>query len=92
LAYCFIQSSASIVDEADLSQLQAPVLIIYNPDDRIISVAKLKEKYEAMGSPQKKLIAFCKTSDPGKHVLAGDAVSPASTKAVLELIVGFLES
>ena len=91
-ALASMMALVDIVDEADLSQLQVPILIIHNPDDRIISVTKLKEKFEEMGSSRKKLIAFDKTTDPGKHVLAGDAISPASTKAVLPLIVDFLES
>jgi esterase/lipase len=81
-----------IVDKAELSQLQVPALIIHHPDDSVIDVEKLDEKFKALGSSRKRLIAFDDTDDPGNHVLAGDAVSPNSTKAVLELIIDYLEA
>jgi hypothetical protein len=32
-----------------------------------------------------------KTTYPGKHVLAGDAISPTTTRAVLAMMVDFLK-
>lgn len=79
-----------IANATDLRRLALPVLMLYNEKDRVISVAKLKKKFGAMASAHKKLVAFNGNRDPGRHVLAGDALSPETTSRVIAIIDSFL--
>ncbi len=79
-----------IANAADLRRLVLPVLMLYNEKDRVISVAKLKKKFGAMASARKKLVVFNGNRDPGRHVLAGDALSPETTAQVIAIIEAFL--
>jgi len=79
-----------IANATDLRRLLLPVLMLYNEKDRVISVAKLKKKFGAMASARKRLVAFNGNRDPGRHVLAGDALSPETTSQVIAIIEAFL--
>jgi pimeloyl-ACP methyl ester carboxylesterase len=79
-----------IANATDLRRLLLPVLMLYNEKDRVISVPKLKKKFGAMASARKRLVAFNGNRDPGRHVLAGDALSPETTSQVIAIIDAFL--
>lgn len=79
-----------IANATDLRRLTLPVLMLFNEKDRVISVGKLKRKFGALAAPHKKLVAFNGNRDPGRHVLAGDALSPETTSQVIAIINAFL--
>jgi predicted phosphodiesterase len=46
---------------------------------------------EATTSPQKAALEITDSDDPSQHVLAGDILSPATTRSVAEAIASFIE-
>ncbi len=79
------------VDSFELSNLQKPTLILYSELDDVVSVSKIKEKYEQIGSPTKKLVNVQNDSNPSKHVLAGYILGNTTTRFVENSIVQFLD-
>ena len=49
------------------------------------------EVFEATASPQKAALEITDSDDPSQHVLAGDILSPATTRSVAEAIASFIE-
>ena len=79
-----------IVDKADLTAIRSPLLMIYSSQDKVISVASLKDTFQRLGSTEKKIMEFNDTQDPDFHALAGDLLSPSSTEYLAEQIVSFI--
>ncbi len=65
-------------------------LLIYSPEDLVVSVDKLRAAFAGLPAGRKAEYATTRTDDPGRHVLAGDILSPASTAPTVERIVGFV--
>jgi len=83
---------ADYVNSLDIKELKAPVLVLYSELDDVVSVPKIKEKFELMGSPLKRLVAVNSENNPSKHVLAGDIVGFHTTEFVREKIEEYLFS
>ena len=66
------------------------VLMLVAPGDQVVSPAAAFDAFEAMEVPRKELIEFTDSEDPKHHILAGDIISPGTTDAVADMIVGFL--
>ncbi|MCG8336927.1 MAG: hypothetical protein MJE63_20665, partial [Proteobacteria bacterium] len=64
---------------------------LYSELDDVVSVSKIKEKYEQIGSPTKKLVNVQNDSNPSKHVLAGYILGNTTTRFVENSIVQFLD-
>ncbi|MDG0970217.1 MAG: alpha/beta fold hydrolase [Porticoccaceae bacterium] len=79
-----------LVDDSDLGQIQTPTLMIYSSKDQTISPAAIEKTFPRFGSDEKELVEFNKTEDLSYHILAGDLMSPSSTKPIAELITDFL--
>ena len=75
----------------DLKAAAMPVLMIVNPWDRVINVSLAVVRYRTFGSLNKKLILFRGNRDLGRHVLAGDILSPESTDSLLGTIQDYLQ-
>ena len=67
-----------------------PVLMMLNPWDRVINVSLAAARYLTFPGRPKKLVFFRKNKDLGRHVLAGDILSPATTGDVADIIRTFL--
>lgn len=80
----------SLVNSLELSRIDTPFLIVYSPRDQIVSAKTIETMYEKIGIPKKQLITFTDAEDSSQHVLAGDILSPGSTKTVARLILDFL--
>ncbi len=80
----------ALVDELDLKAFQAPVLVIYSPDDQVVAPQATVRAFTRMGSPRKQSIPFRLSQDPSQHVLAGDILSPRTTATVAKMILDFL--
>lgn len=74
----------------ELKSVCVPVLMMVNPWDRVINVSLALLRYRAFGSPQKRLVLFRGNRDPGRHVLAGEILSPESTDKALVIVERFL--
>ncbi|MEM7358700.1 MAG: alpha/beta fold hydrolase [Pseudomonadota bacterium] len=78
--------------ELDKTSITVPQLIIYSPNDQVISVERLLEVSASMQNSDITLHEFEGSSDPGQHVLAGDACSPDSTEPMVKLMSDFIAS
>lgn len=78
--------------ELDKSSITVPQLIIYSPDDHVISVDRIQEVSATMQNSELRLHPFTGSSDPGQHVLAGDACSPETTDEMVSLMADFIAS
>ncbi len=74
----------------DLKKAAMPVLMMVNPWDRVINVTLAVIRYLTFPSSQKRLVLFRGNKDLGRHVLAGDILSPDTTARVLAIIQAFL--
>jgi esterase/lipase len=80
-----------IVNDADLNEISTPTLMVYSSKDKTISVPALKKAFHRFGSIQKEIIEFNETEDPDFHALAGDLLSPSSTKALADRVTAFVK-
>lgn len=80
----------NLVDSLDMSSIKAPVLAIYSPTDQVVSARKIETMVTKIGSAQKRLIPYAESENPIQHVIAGDILSPGSTKAIAEMIIEFI--
>lgn len=75
----------------DKSRIEVPQLIIYSPDDRVISVPRINKVVAEFSASDVTLSEFKNSSDPSQHVLAGDAVAPASTDDMVTVMLGYIQ-
>lgn len=78
------------VDELAVLPVTADLLMIYSPDDQVISVAAADAAFERTLSGRRKRIAFREADDPLQHVISGDILSPSATEKITEMIAGFV--
>lgn len=74
-----------------LESITQPVLVIYSPDDEVVTPKAIVETYKRIGSHKKKLIAYSGSQAPRNHILAGDILSPGSTREVADMILDFVK-
>jgi len=67
------------------------LLMFYSGDDRVISPTAALEVFDATASPQKAALEITNSGDPSQHVLAGDILSPTTTRSVADAIASFIE-
>ncbi len=74
--------------KSDFSLIKKPLLLLYNPSDKVINQNKTISLLENTQSGiYKKLIL--ETEDPYNHVLAGEAISPSSVDTAVDAIYTF---
>ena len=89
-----ISTMMHLVKEAwqvDLGAATIPVLMLINPWDRVINVTLAVLRFSRFPGRQKRLVWFRENRDLGRHVLAGDILSPGCTSHVLTIIKSYLE-
>jgi pimeloyl-ACP methyl ester carboxylesterase len=74
----------------ELSTVDAPTLVLYSPEDRVVEPLETERVLERMTSVKPEVRIVRNSSDPARHVLAGDIVSPASNDEVAAAIRDFL--
>lgn len=82
-----------LVDRANERVREAAVpraLLVYSPEDRVVAVDRLLAAFETLPAVVKEVDARTATADPGRHVLAGDILSPATTPAMVDRIKDFV--
>jgi esterase/lipase len=81
-----------LVRKSDLGAITQPVLVIYSPQDQVVSAGKTRRVFERFGSQNKKIVPIYEVDDPEKHVLAGDIMSPSTTISIARIILDFIAS
>jgi len=74
----------------DLEAIRSPVQVLFSPQDRVVSPAAIRGAYDRLGSSRKELVAIDEPEDPGRHILAGDVLSPATTGRVVGEVRRFM--
>ena len=82
-----------LVDRANRllpARIPQRLLMFYSRDDRVISPTAALEVFDATASPQKAAFEITDSGDPSQHVLAGDILSPTTTRSIADAIVSFI--
>lgn len=80
-----------LVDDLDLADVGVPTLVVYSPDDEVISPAAVERAYQELGAAHKALVPVIDPRIPSSHVLAGDVLAPHMTAPLADTIATFLE-
>ncbi|NBU26203.1 MAG: alpha/beta fold hydrolase [Gammaproteobacteria bacterium] len=78
------------VRDSPLESVRVPTLVLHSPDDAVVSPARIEAAYARLGSSAKRIVTVMDSGDRSHHVLAGDILSPQSTRAVLGTMLEFL--
>ena len=74
-----------------LGSISQDMLVIYSPNDQIVSPEAIKRTFSKIGSNRKRLIEVTDTDAPNSHVLAGNILAPASTEKIAGIIIEFVK-
>jgi esterase/lipase len=85
------------VRASDLELIATPTLVIYSPNDRVVSHQQIEAMFDRLGSgapakPFKRRVVVTQSQDPSSHVLAGDVLAPSDTEKILGQMQDFLRS
>lgn len=70
----------------DVSTIRTPLLTLYTHHDDVIDTSLIAPRHAAFGSTFKEIVDLPESSN---HVMAGDAVNPQATDAVVNQMLGF---
>lgn len=82
-------SMLKVLKSVDKSEIKTPAFFIYAPEDKVIVSKEVEKVASEWGGPTK-LLRIEETSDPFKHVIAGDILSPENTNRVTYEIIAWL--
>lgn len=80
----------------DLARILAPevttpkALLIYSPDDEVVSVPKLLDRFDALDVQYTQVHTVTAGGGPSNHVLAGDILAPENTHKTVEQVCTFV--
>jgi esterase/lipase len=86
-----MMGTVKLARDTDLQQIKTPVLVLYSPEDQVVSVDAIKKYYQRFGADYKQIHAITGSGDPQHHILAGDILSPQTTQRVADVILKFIE-
>lgn len=76
----------------DYAGVNLPALVIYSPDDQVVSPAKTESVMAGWGGPaQMETRTMGPGDDPSSHVIAGAIMSPGQTAETVALIVAWAQ-
>ena len=81
-----------IVAELDKSKIHLPQLVIYSPEDQVVSPKKIEQTITQFENSVVTVKQYRNSTDPYQHVLAGNATSPESTEEVVQIILNYINS
>lgn len=70
--------------------MDAPLLVLYSPDDAVIDVAAIHRSVGQIDTPDTSMIEVADVGDLSNHVLAGDILSPETNDTVAQHVIGFV--
>lgn len=79
------------VNDLPLQDIRVPTLMIYSPNDQVVSAEAAEAAFARLGSSHKQLIARPDSQDPSHHVLAGRILAPDDTAAIQAQIAAFVQ-
>ena len=82
-------SMLKVLKNVDKSEIKTPAFFIYSPNDKVI-VAEEADKVASQWGGAVKILKIEEASDPYKHVIAGDILSPENTNRITYEIIAWL--
>ena len=82
-----------LVDRANRvwpERMQQRLLVFYSRDDQVVSPKATRDAFDAVEARDKLLVEVTDSDDPMDHVLAGDIMSPSTTRRLANEIVAFI--
>ncbi len=76
--------------EADLTAIEAPMLVIYSLQDEVVNTDKVEAMFKALKRDDVVLLPVEDSADSSNHVLAGDILSPNTTERLVAAISDFV--
>jgi fermentation-respiration switch protein FrsA (DUF1100 family) len=70
--------------------MQQRLLVFYSEDDQVVSPKATRDAFDAVAARDKLLVEVTDADDPMDHVLAGDIMSPSTTRRLANEIVAFI--
>lgn len=85
------------VRASELELITTPTLVIYSPNDRVVSHEQIETMFDRLGhrvseKSFKRRFAVTHSQDPSSHVLAGDVLAPNDTEMILRQMQDFIAS
>ncbi len=74
----------------DLSRIRVRTLVLFSPGDRIVDETVTERVVAGMTGAETTLYVVHSSSDPYRHVIAGDIISPDSNDEVVGILEDFL--
>ncbi|MGV3552782.1 alpha/beta hydrolase [Rhizobium sp.] len=74
---------------APVEQVQIPALFLISPEDQVVDPAITRRMADRWGGPHR-LVEVEGVEDPSRHVLAGEAMSTATTEPIARLMAEWL--
>lgn len=74
---------------APVEKITIPTLFIFSEQDKVVRPALTRELAARWGAPHR-LVPVEESGDPSNHVIAGDALSPATTDALAQRIIDWV--
>lgn len=74
-----------------LETVTVPVFVAYSKHDKVVSPRATRKTIARLGSPEVRVYRVEGDGDPSHHVVAGDILSPATTRPLANEILTFLE-
>jgi len=73
------------------AEISQRLLVFYAEEDQVVSADAIRDAFHTIESPQKQLVQISNSGDASNHVLAGDIMSPQTTRDIADTIVDFIE-
>lgn len=86
-----MMGAVKLARDTDVTKIITPLLVMFSPDDAVVSVEAIKEQFRRFGARHKQIHAVRDSADPQHHVLAGDILSPQTTLEVAQVIIDFVQ-
>jgi esterase/lipase len=78
------------VRDSPLETIAVPTLVVYSPQDQVVSPSRIEEAYARLTMPARRLHAIAQSEDRARHVLAGDILAPSGTAPLLATMLSFV--
>lgn len=82
----------TLARNSNLAAIERPFLVIYSPQDEVVSPRLIESTFTRLGTTDKQLIPFETAAGESNHVLAGDILSPGSTDRMMQRILSFIQA
>jgi alpha-beta hydrolase superfamily lysophospholipase len=85
-----MQALVALAKQTAVDGVKTPLLLLYSPNDQVVSPAAAEAFFARYGAARKELVAITETDDANDHVIAGDVLSRGTTGVVRDHIVAFI--